>query len=137
MRLFLVMASVLTVQALFFADGGLLALGCNIWNLGSTPATSSIRSSTSRGSEKLKVLGRILVASIVSVVAACNLARSRSSDCPNCPSSSALSLMQQIHLAIGLIEGFVADRANSTMCSAPDQSSECGLRPLRPRNEFH
>src|SRR5512134_2031323 len=34
---FLVMASVLTVQALFFADGGLLALGCNIWNLGIFP----------------------------------------------------------------------------------------------------
>ncbi len=34
---FLVMASVLTVQALFFADGGLLALGCNIWNLGIYP----------------------------------------------------------------------------------------------------
>src|SRR5512133_282897 len=31
---FLAMASVLTVQALFFADGGLLALGCNIFNLG-------------------------------------------------------------------------------------------------------
>jgi len=31
---FLTMASVLTVQALFFADGGLLALGCNIFNLG-------------------------------------------------------------------------------------------------------
>lgn len=31
---FIVMASILTVQALFFADGGLLALGCNIWNLG-------------------------------------------------------------------------------------------------------
>jgi cobalt/nickel transport system permease protein len=30
---FLTMASVLTVQALFFADGGLLALGCNIFNL--------------------------------------------------------------------------------------------------------
>jgi cobalt/nickel transport system permease protein len=34
---FLVMASVLMVQALFFADGGLLALGCNIWNLGVYP----------------------------------------------------------------------------------------------------
>ncbi|MBI3987261.1 MAG: energy-coupling factor ABC transporter permease, partial [Lentisphaerae bacterium] len=35
---FLVMASVLTVQAFFFADGGLLALGCNIINLGFFPA---------------------------------------------------------------------------------------------------
>ncbi|MEI8345279.1 MAG: energy-coupling factor ABC transporter permease, partial [Candidatus Omnitrophota bacterium] len=34
---FLAMVSVLTVQALFFADGGLLALGCNIFNLGLLP----------------------------------------------------------------------------------------------------
>ena len=34
----LVIASVLVVQALFFADGGLLALGCNIFNLGFLPA---------------------------------------------------------------------------------------------------
>ena len=34
---FLTIASVLTVQALFFADGGLLALGCNIFNLGVFP----------------------------------------------------------------------------------------------------
>lgn len=35
---FLVMASVLALQALFFADGGLLALGCNMFNLGFFPA---------------------------------------------------------------------------------------------------
>ncbi len=35
---FLVIASVLAVQALFFADGGLLALGANIFNLGFFPA---------------------------------------------------------------------------------------------------
>lgn len=34
----LTLASVLLVQALFFADGGLLALGCNIFNLGFLPA---------------------------------------------------------------------------------------------------
>lgn len=31
---FLTMISILTVQALFFGDDGLLALGCNIFNLG-------------------------------------------------------------------------------------------------------
>ena len=31
---FLVMAGVLLIQALFFADGGLLAWGCNLFNLG-------------------------------------------------------------------------------------------------------
>src|SRR6266702_3207465 len=35
---FLTIASVLVVQAFFFADGGLLALGCNIFNLGFFPA---------------------------------------------------------------------------------------------------
>ena len=34
---FLVLASVLVVQALFFADGGLLALGCNIFNMAFFP----------------------------------------------------------------------------------------------------
>ena len=34
---FLTLASVLVIQALFFADGGLLALGCNILNLGFFP----------------------------------------------------------------------------------------------------
>lgn len=31
---FLTMASILAIQALFFADGGLLAFGCNVFNLG-------------------------------------------------------------------------------------------------------
>ena len=30
--------TILTVQSLFFADGGILALGCNIFNLGFFPA---------------------------------------------------------------------------------------------------
>ena len=34
---FITIASILTVQALFFADGGLLALGCNIVNMGLFP----------------------------------------------------------------------------------------------------
>jgi cobalt/nickel transport system permease protein len=31
---FLVISAVIIIQALFFADGGLLALGCNIFNMG-------------------------------------------------------------------------------------------------------
>jgi len=34
---FITIASVLIIQAFFFADGGLLALGCNIFNLGFFP----------------------------------------------------------------------------------------------------
>jgi cobalt/nickel transport system permease protein len=110
---FLVMASVLTVQALFFADGGLLALGCNIWNLGVYPCylvypliyKPWIGESTSPG--------RILVASIVSVVAALQLGsfsvviETLLSDKSELPFGAFLLLMQPIHLAIGAVEGFV------------------------------
>jgi cobalt/nickel transport system permease protein len=37
-RAFITLASVLVIQALFFADGGLLALGCNIFNMAFFPA---------------------------------------------------------------------------------------------------
>jgi cobalt/nickel transport system permease protein len=37
-RAFLTLASVLVVQAFLFADGGILALGCNIFNLGFFPS---------------------------------------------------------------------------------------------------
>ena len=30
---FLTMVGILAIQCLLFADGGLLALGCNIWNM--------------------------------------------------------------------------------------------------------
>ena len=37
-RAFITLASVLIIQSLFFADGGLLALGCTIFNLAFFPA---------------------------------------------------------------------------------------------------
>jgi len=37
-RAFITIASVLTIQCFLFADGGILALGCNIFNLGFFPA---------------------------------------------------------------------------------------------------
>src|SRR5512140_2080951 len=67
---FIVMASVLTVQALFFADGGLLALGCNIWNLGIYPcfiAYPLIYKPLTKGAAGRT---RILVASLISSVVA-------------------------------------------------------------------
>lgn len=110
---FLVMASVLTVQALFFADGGLLALGCNIWNLGfytcylAYPLIYKPLMGHSRSS------GRILVASLISVVMALQLGafsvvmETLLSGKSELPFGGFILLMQPIHLAIGIIEGFV------------------------------
>jgi cobalt/nickel transport system permease protein len=110
---FLVIASVLVIQALFFADGGLLALGANIWNMGIYPCfigypliyKAIVGQKTSHR--------RIMFASILSVVFGLQLGalsvvlETKLSGITELPINTFLVLMQPIHLAIGLIEGFV------------------------------
>jgi cobalt/nickel transport system permease protein len=108
---FLVMASVLTVQALFFADGGLLALGCNIWNLGVYPCYLVYPLIYKPWVGDSKSPGRILAASVVSVVAALQLGafsvvvETLLSGKSELPFSAFALMMQPIHLAIGIVEG--------------------------------
>ena len=110
---FLVMASVLTVQALFFADGGLLALGCNIWNLGVYPCYLVYPLIYKPWAGESKNPGRILVASLVSGVAALQLGafsvvmETLMSGKSELSFSAFVLMMQPIHLAIGIVEGFV------------------------------
>ncbi len=110
---FLVIASVLTVQAFFFADGGLLALGANIWNLGIYPCFMGYPL-IYRALVKLnKSQKMITIASILSVVIGLQLGalsvvfETRLSGITELPLGTFLMLMQPIHLAVGLIEGFV------------------------------
>jgi cobalt/nickel transport system permease protein len=110
---FLVMASVLMVQALFFADGGLLALGCNIWNLGIYPCFlvyPLIYKPIAGDGTDAK---RIYIAAIVSVIIALQLGafsvvlETLLSGKSELPFGTFVLLMQPIHLAIGLVEGIV------------------------------
>lgn len=110
---FLVLASVLMVQALFFADGGLLALGCNIWNLGIYPcfiAYPLIYKPIAGNGTSAK---RIYIAAIVSVIIALQLGafsvvlETLLSGRSELPFGTFVLLMQPIHLAIGLVEGIV------------------------------
>lgn len=110
---FIVLASVLTVQALFFADGGILALGSNIWNLGVYPcfvAYPLIYKTLTKGNS---VTGRIAPASILSTVGGLQLGafsvvlQTVLSGRSEMPFDTFLALMLAIHLAIGLVEGFV------------------------------
>lgn len=109
----LVVASVLTVQALFFADGGLLALGANIWNLGVYPCLLAYplvyRPLAGRGQSAR----RTALASLASVVCALQLGafsvvvQTTLSGIADLPFRSFLFVMQPIHLAIGVIEGAI------------------------------
>jgi cobalt/nickel transport system permease protein len=135
---FLVMASVLTVQALFFADGGLLALGCNIWNLGVYPCYLVYPFIYKPWIGESKNPGRILFASIVSVVLALQLGafsvvmETLLSGKSELPVGPFILLMQPIHLAIGVIEGFVtAGVINYVLGTRPEiLESMAAARPL-------
>lgn len=110
---FLVLASVLTVQALFFADGGLLALGCNILNMGFFTCFVAYplvyRRIMGRASDKT----RLLMAATLAGVAGLQLGafgvvlETVSSGVSELPFRTFLLLMLPIHLAIGLVEGLV------------------------------
>ena len=110
---FLVMASVLTVQALFFADGGLLALGCNIWNLGIYPCYVAWPLIYKPLAGDGKSAGRILIASMVSAVVGLQMGafsvvlQTLLSGKTALPFGTFLLMMQPIHLAIGIVEGLV------------------------------
>ncbi|MBW2192889.1 MAG: energy-coupling factor ABC transporter permease [Deltaproteobacteria bacterium] len=108
---FLVMASVLTIQALFFADGGLLALGCNIFNLGVFPcfvAYPLIYKNIVGGhpSEGRLFIGATLAAVVgLQLGAFCVVLQTVLSGISELPFGPFVLLMQPIHLAIGVVEG--------------------------------
>jgi len=110
---FLAVASVLTVQALFFADGGLLALGCNIWNLGFYPCYLAYPLIYRPLAGDGRSSRRILAAALVSVIFALQFGafsvvlETFLSGKSELPFDAFILLMQPIHLVIGLVEGFI------------------------------
>ena len=109
----LVMSSVLTVQALFFADGGLLALGCNIWNLGVYPCFVAYPLIYKPLAGDGRSARRILVASLASGIVGLQMGafsvvlQTLLSGKTALPFTTFLLMMQPTHLAIGIVEGFV------------------------------
>ncbi|MBU1124995.1 MAG: energy-coupling factor ABC transporter permease [Candidatus Omnitrophica bacterium] len=110
---FLVMASVLIVQALFFADGGLLALGCNIFNLGFFSCFVAYPLIYRRVVGQKSTQGRILVGAVISAIVGLQLGalsvvlETVFSGISELPFHTFVLLMQPIHLAIGIVEGLV------------------------------
>ena len=111
---FVVIASVLTVQALFFADGGLLALGANIFNLGVFPCFIGfpliyrpLIRSVGALTSKRRMAAITVLATVISLQlgALGVVTQTQLSGISSLPLSAFLLLMQPIHLAIGLIEG--------------------------------
>jgi cobalt/nickel transport system permease protein len=109
---FLTMASVLTVQALFFADGGLLALGANIFNLGFFPCFIAYpfiyKKIVGPQPSPAKLIGGAMLAAIIGLQLGAFgvVMQTYLSGISALPLYSFFAMMQPIHLGIGLVEGF-------------------------------
>ncbi len=117
---FLSMIVILAIQCLFFADGGLMALGANIWNMafygcfvGYYLIWRPIMRSHWFGDGKKGQRSRIIAASIIGCVITLQLGafsvvlETTLSGITELPFGAFVALMLPIHLAIGLIEGLI------------------------------
>ncbi len=111
-RSLITLTSVLAIQSLFFADGGLLALGCNIFNLAIIPSFCIYplvaNLLTKSGSKHWVNLITVLSAIVCLLVGAFMVVlQTVLSGISSLPFGLFLSFMLPIHLAIGLVEGIV------------------------------
>lgn len=102
---FLSMSLILLVQCLFFADGGILALGCNIFNMGFLACFVAypIVYKTFKNKILASIFASIAALQLGSI--AVTLESAISGSITNF--SMFMSLMCSIHLAISVIEGVV------------------------------
>lgn len=110
---FLAMIGVLLVQCLFFADGGLLALGANVWNMafygcflgGGVIWPLFVRGGATKG----RVFAASVVGSVVTLLlgATSVTLETLASGITELPFGVFLKTMLSIHLAIGLVEGLI------------------------------
>ncbi|MBE3571910.1 MAG: energy-coupling factor ABC transporter permease [Moorella humiferrea] len=110
---FLTMASVLIIQGLFFADGGLLAMGCNIFNLGFYTCFIAYPLVYKMVVRRGYTTGRIFAGSLLAAIVGLQLGsfsvvlETLLSGITNLPFGTFVMLMQPIHLAIGVVEGLI------------------------------
>jgi len=102
----LTISTVLIVQCLFFADGGLLALGCNIFNMGVIPCLLVYPLLFKPLVEKSMILASVVAAVVSLQLGAFGVVlETQLSGITALPFSTFLFYMQPIHLAISLVEG--------------------------------
>ena len=111
---FLSMAIILTIQCLAFADGGLMALGANIWNMAFYGCFVGYflvwrPLMKGRGAAPVKIILASVLGSIFTLqLGAFSVVLETSlSGITELPFVAFCSLMQPIHLAIGLVEGLI------------------------------
>ena len=117
---FLSMVVILAIQCLFFADGGLMALGANCWNMAFygcfigyyliwKPLMHSRLFAGKKNAARVKIaLSSVLGCIITLQMGAFSVVLETSaSGVTELPVGTFVGIMQPIHLAIGLVEGLI------------------------------
>lgn len=110
---FLTMIGVLVVQCLLFADGGILALGCNIWNMAFYGCFLGYflfwKPMQKRGISRTRIMFASIAGAVISLQAGAFSVTLETlfSGVTSLPFGVFLAAMQPIHLVIGLVEGLI------------------------------
>lgn len=135
---FITLCSVLTLQCLVFADGGLLALGCNIINMAAMSCLVAyplvFRPIMRRDAPPARIFAASLLASIAALEAgaAAVTAETVLSGITALPAGRFLMFMLPIHLLTGIGEGLAT---GAVLCvirrSRPELLADSGTAPAR------
>ena len=110
---FLTMIGVLLTQCLLFADGGLLALGCNVWNMAFygcfIGALLIWKPIMRKGMSKAKIVAASIIGCVLTLQlgAFSVVLETTASGITELPFGAFVAVMQPIHLAIGFVEGLI------------------------------
>lgn len=135
---FLSMIGVLLIQCLLFADGGLLALGGNIWNMafyGCFVGAGLIwRAMMKNGISKKKIIISSILGSVLTLQmgAFSVVMETLLSGITDLPFSAFISAMLPIHLAIGFVEGLIT---SAVLCFIYEARPEILWLPDRDNSE--
>ena len=135
---FLALCSVLVIQCLVFADGGLLALGCNVINMAAFSCLIGYPFIFKPILRRCNQFGRILAASLAACIVSLELgacavvAETELSGITALPAKGFLAFMLPIHLLIGAGEGlataavlaFVAKQAPDLLANSEGYSAQ-------------
>jgi len=141
-RAFITLASVLVIQALFFADGGLLALGCNIFNMAFIPAFIAwpfvYRPIAGNDGSAMRLATATIVASTLGLLAGAFsvVIQTSLSGISDLPFGTFVLFMLPIHAAIGIVEGVLTWGVLSFITSTEPGLLRSATETRSPKSSF-
>lgn len=139
---FLTMIGVLLIQCLLFADGGLLALGCNVWNMafygcfiGSLLIWKPLMKN---GMSRAKIIGASILGCVLTLqLGAFSVTlETMASGITELPFGTFVATMQPIHLAIGFVEGLITAAVLVFVYEARPEMLYCSTREVEAKGKF-